>query len=124
MLGTPDIFATLVFDGVTFLGHLPLRATSLGRLLPVLCFATTLLLGRAGFGFTLERDLLRERAILHLHIVDHSSEHHNLGVFLFCVDPRAIRHHIVMHLVQLLYDFRRKRDVLHDPRAFELINKG
>ena len=94
MLGTPDIFVTLVFDGVTFLGHLPLRATSLGRLLPILCFATTLLLGRAGIGFTLERDFFCKRAILHLHIVDHSSESHNLGVFLICVDPRAIRHHI------------------------------
>ena len=88
MLGTPDIFATLVPDGVTFLVHLPLRATRLDRLLPVICFTTALLLGRAGFGFTLERDLLHERTILHLHIVDHSrGEHHDLSVFLVCVDP-------------------------------------
>ena len=124
MLGTPDIFASLVFDGFTFLGNLPLRATSLGRLLPIVCFTTALLLGRAWFGFTLEQDLLHERAILHLHIIDHSSERHNLSVFHICVDLRAIHHHVAMHLVQLLYDFRRKRDVLHDPRAFELINKG
>jgi hypothetical protein len=35
MLGAPDIFVTLVFNGVTFLGHLPRRATSLGLLLPI-----------------------------------------------------------------------------------------
>jgi hypothetical protein len=29
-----------------------------------------------------------------------------------------------MHLVQLLNDVRRERDILHDPRAVELINKG
>ena len=90
MLGTPDKFATLVFDGVTFLGHLPLGATSLGRLLPVVCGTTALLLGRAGCGFTLEQDLLRERAILCLHIVDHGSERHNVSFLLGLIqEPSA-----------------------------------
>ena len=58
------------------------------------------------------------------HIVDHGSERHNLGVLLVGVKPRSISHHVVMHLVQLLNDARRERDILHDPRAFELINEG
>jgi hypothetical protein len=43
MLGAPDIFATLVFNGVTLLGHLPLGATSLGFLF-VIALGTTALL--------------------------------------------------------------------------------
>ena len=116
MLGTPDIFATLVPDGVTFLVHLPLRATRLDRLLPVICGTTTLLLGRAGCGFTLERDLLCEHAILSLHIADHSSERHNLSVFLVSVDPRAIRHHIecILSNFVMISEGREMSSMIHE----------
>ena len=125
MLGAPDKFAALVFKGVTFLGHLPLGATSLGWLLPTVGGTITLLLLRAGLaGVTLEPYLLCKHAVLCLHIVDHRSEHHDLGVLLIGVIPRSISHHVVMHLVELLNDVKRERDVLHDPRTFEMINEG
>ncbi len=125
MLGTPDKFATLVFNGVTFLGHLPLGSTSLGWLLPIVGGTIVLLLLRAGLaGVTLERYLLHKHVILCLHNVDHGGEPNNLGVLLVGVIPRSISHHVVMHLVQLLNDVRRERYILHDPRTFELINEG
>ena len=67
---------------------------------------------------------LCEHAVLCLHIIDHGSERRDLAVLLIGVIPRSISHHVTMHIFQLLNDFRMERDILHDPRAFELINEG
>ncbi len=55
--------------------------------------------------------------------MDSRGECYNLGILLAGVEPRSISHHVTMHFVQLLDNFRMERDVLHDPLTLELVNK-
>ena len=50
-------------------------------------------------------------------------ESHNLGVFLVGIDPCAIMNYVLIPLVELTNDLRRRFDVLHDPIILKPVNE-